>query len=92
MIIVDRSIWSAYGRNWSHLCSDVSFEELHEFAHSLGLPARAFHRDHYDLPDFRFEDAVVAGATVVTATDLVRRLRAAGLRRPRSRPRSPDAR
>ena len=86
MIIVDRPIWSAHGRRWSHLCSDTSFEELHQFAARLGLPARAFHRDHYDLPEVRFDAAVAAGATVVSATDLVRRLRAAGLRRPRHRP------
>lgn len=83
MIIVDRPIWAAHGRRWSHLCSDESFDELHQFAATIGLPRRAFHRDHYDLPDARFEDAVAAGATIVSATELVRRLRAAGLRRPR---------
>lgn len=86
MIIVDRPIWSAHGRRWSHLCSDTSFEELHQFAAHLGLPTRAFHRDHYDLPEAHFDAAVAAGATVVSATDLVRQLRAAGLRRPRQRP------
>ena len=83
VIIVDRPIWSAHGRRWSHLCSDTSFAELHAFAASIGLPARAFHRDHYDLPETRFDDAVAAGATVVSAGELVQRLRAAGLRRPR---------
>ncbi|HKJ56568.1 MAG TPA: DUF4031 domain-containing protein [Nitriliruptoraceae bacterium] len=85
MIIVDRPIWHAHDRRWSHLCSDTSFDELHAFAAELGLPARAFHRDHYDLPDVRFDQAVAAGATVVSATELVRALRAAGLRRPRRR-------
>lgn len=87
MIIVDRPIWPAHDRQWSHLCSDTSFEELHAFAASLGLPTQAFHRDHYDLPEVHFEAAVAAGATVVSATDLVRALHAAGLRRPRQRTR-----
>lgn len=86
MIILDRPIWHAHGRRWSHLCSDQSFVELHAFAEHLGLPRRAFHRDHYDLPDVRFDAAVAAGATVVPATDLVRALHRAGLRRPRPRP------
>lgn len=85
MIIVDRPIWHAHGRTWSHLCSDRDFDELHAFAAALGLPRRAFHRDHYDLPEARFDDAVAAGATVVTARELVLALRGAGLRRPRRR-------
>lgn len=82
MIIVDRPIWHAHRRRWSHLCSDESFEELHVFAGRLGLPRRAFHRDHYDLPERLFKEAVAAGARVVSARDLVLALRAAGLRRP----------
>nr|WP_274388254.1 DUF4031 domain-containing protein [Salsipaludibacter albus] len=81
--MVDRPIWHAHGRRWSHLVSDTSVVELHTFAAELGLPGRAFHRDHYDLPEHRWEDAVDAGAVPVTARELVRRLRAAGLRRPR---------
>lgn len=82
MIIVDRPIWRAHNRRWSHLSSDESFTELHAFAADLGLPRRAFHRDHYDLPATRFDEAVAAGAHVVSARDLVLALRAAGLRRP----------
>ncbi len=85
MILVDQPIWHAHGRRWSHLVSDTDHAELHAFADALGLPRRAFHRDHYDLPADLVDDAVAAGATPVSARELVRRLRAAGLRRPDAR-------
>ena len=92
MILVDQPIWSAKpdspGRDhrFAHLVSDTSFDELHAFAAELGLPLRAFHRDHYDLPDVWWGHAVASGAVPVDPRVLVRRLRAAGLRRraPRS--------
>lgn len=80
MILVDRPIWAAHGRRFAHLVSDESHDELHAFAARLGLPPRAFHRDHYDLPDAWWQRAVDAGATPVDQRELVRRLRAAGLR------------
>lgn len=81
MILVDKPLWPAHGRHFAHLVSDTSHQELHDFAAALGLPSRAFHRDHYDLPDDWWDAAVAAGATVVDSRELVRRLRAAGLRR-----------
>lgn len=81
MILVDQPIWSAHGRRFAHLVSDSSHQELHRFAAHIGLPDRAFHRDHYDLPDDWWERAVAAGATPVDPRELVRRLKAAGLRR-----------
>lgn len=88
MILVDRPIWPAHGRRFAHLISDESLEELHGFAAALGLPRRAFHRDHYDLPDDWWDRAVAAGATPVDPREVVRRLRAAGLRR--RRPQDPE--
>jgi len=73
---------------WSHLASDESFDELHEFAAALGIPARAFERDHYDLPEEYYDAAVSAGATPVSSRDLVRRLIESGLRRRKSEHRS----
>ncbi len=61
--------------------SDTSYEELHAFARSLGIPPRAFERDHYDVIAERFDAAVAAGATVVPSREIVARLNAAGLRR-----------
>lgn len=87
MILVDRPIFPGPKGRYAHLVSDASFEELHRFAAELGLPRRAFHRDHYDLPDWWWDRAVTAGAEPVDPRDLVRRLREAGLRRrPNGRP------
>ncbi|MGN6695940.1 MAG: DUF4031 domain-containing protein [Aquihabitans sp.] len=89
MILVDQAIWPAHGRRFAHLVSDESYEELHAFAARLGLPDRAFHRDHYDIPDAWVERAIAQGATSVDARELVRRLKASGLRRPKVRQRPP---
>jgi hypothetical protein len=89
VILVDRPIWPAHGRRFAHLASDESYDELHAFARALGLPHRAFHGDHYDLPDTWWDRAVDAGAEPVDPRVLARRLRAAGLRKrpvPRRRP------
>ncbi|HEX2499337.1 MAG: DUF4031 domain-containing protein [Actinomycetes bacterium] len=80
-ILVDPAVWPGRGRLWCHLVSDVSFAELHAFADRLGLPARAFDGDHYDLPAERRADAITAGAIAVPSVELVERLVAAGLRR-----------
>jgi hypothetical protein len=80
-IFIDRPVWPARGRLWSHLVSDVSYAELHAFAEMLGAQRRGFERDHYDLPAERFPVAVWLGAQVVSSREIVRRLYAAGLRR-----------
>jgi Protein of unknown function (DUF4031) len=81
VIYIDLPRWPARGRLWSHLISDVSYAELHVFAEALGVPPRAFSRDHYDVPAERFRTAVWLGATVVPSREIVRLLYAAGLRR-----------
>lgn len=68
---------------WSHLVSDVSYEELHAFAARIGAPVRAFERDHYDVPSERYGTAVELGAIEVGSKELVRLLTQAGLRRPK---------
>ena len=80
-VLVDRPTWPGHGRLWSHLVSDSSFEELHAFAAGLGLPRRAFERDHYDVVEERFADVLAAGAQLVTSREIVLRLQASGLRR-----------
>ena len=84
-LLVDAAVWPAHGRLWCHLVSDVSLEELHAFAGQLGIPRRGFDGDHYDVPDFRRDDVIAAGALPVASRELVRRLTAAGLRRPKRR-------
>jgi hypothetical protein len=87
-VLVDPPLWPQHGRFWSHLVSDTSLEELHAFAARAGLPRRAFDLDHYDVPDERHAELVALGAEPVSAGDLIRRLRASGLRVPaRDRPR-----
>ncbi|MFJ8664284.1 DUF4031 domain-containing protein [Streptomyces sp. NPDC003027] len=85
-LYIDPPTWPGHGRMWSHLVSDVSHEELHAFAASIGAPPRAFERDHYDIPSDRYADAVAAGAIEVGSKELVRRITEAGLRRPKGRP------
>lgn len=80
-VLVDRAVWPARGRLWCHLVSDASLAELHAFAAAVGLPSRAFHRDHYDVPAERRDAALAAGALPVSSRELVARLHAAGLRR-----------
>ena len=84
MILVDPAIWPWRGHRWAHLVSDASFEELHAFAAQLGIPLRAFQGDHYDIPAHVRDEAIALGAVPVDSRELVRRIRAAGLRRRRA--------
>jgi hypothetical protein len=63
------------------MVSDVSYEELHTFAADLGMPVRAFDRDHYDVPSDLYEAALLQGAEAVGCQELLLRLTKAGLRR-----------
>ena len=83
MILIDPPLVPRHGRVWSHLVSDTSYEELHAFAREAGLPARGFHRDHYDVPSEYHAAMVEAGAVPVSTREIVRRLREAGLRQRR---------
>lgn len=84
-ILVDPAVWPWRGRVWAHLVSDISYDELHEFAGRLGLPRRAFQGDHYDVPAAVRDRAIGFGAEPVPARELVARLTGAGLRRPKGR-------
>lgn len=81
MIFIDSPTWPGHGRLWSHLISDTSYAELHDFAAGLGLPPRAFDGDHYDVVADRHAAAVAAGARLMNSRELVFVLTAAGLRR-----------
>jgi hypothetical protein len=61
-------------KEWCHMVSDTSLEELHAMASAMGLPARAFHKDHYDLTPPRRKDALRLGAASVTSKELVLRM------------------
>ncbi|MGN6413266.1 DUF4031 domain-containing protein [Flexivirga sp.] len=79
-VLIDPPSWPAHGTLWSHLVSDASYDELHAFAGTLGIPRRLFDHDHYDLPEDRYAAAVAAGATEVTGSQLIRALISSGLR------------
>jgi muramoyltetrapeptide carboxypeptidase len=94
-LLIDPPQSAGHGRLWSHLASDVSYDELHAFAAALGIPRRGFDRDHYDIPAERYHDVVAAGAVPVSSRELIRRLDAVGLRRRKRdtlRPRRPGRR
>ncbi len=81
-IYIDPPVWPAHGTVFSHLISDVSLAELHEFAAAAGISERAFDRDHYDVPAHLYEDLVRAGAVELSGAELTRTLIASGLRIP----------
>lgn len=81
VILVDPPSVPKHGRLWSHVASDDSYAELHDFARRIGVPGRGFDRDHYDVPSEWYDAVVAAGAVPVTSRELVSRLVAAGLRR-----------
>ncbi|WP_141362813.1 DUF4031 domain-containing protein [Glutamicibacter uratoxydans] len=81
-ILIDPPLWPAHGTFFSHLVSDTSLAELHDFAAVQGLPQRAFDRDHYDVPRERYAQLVADGALEVTANELVKALISSGLRVP----------
>lgn len=84
-VLIDPPLWPAHGRRWSHLASDASLRELHEFAAAVGIPERGFEGDHYDVPEERYAVTVAAGALPVSSRELLRRLQGSGLRRPKRR-------
>ena len=80
-VMIDPPNAHGHGRLWSHLASDVSYDELHDFARGLGIPERGFDRDHYDVPEDWYDKALDAGAEPVSSRELVLRLIDVGLRR-----------
>lgn len=62
------------------MVSDVSMDDLHQFAIHLGVPRRAFHGDHYDLPQHIRDLALTHGAQEVSSREIVAILTRTGLR------------
>ncbi len=86
-VLVDDAAWPWRGERWAHLVSDRDVAELHDFARRLGVPRLGFQEDHYDVPAPLRERALALGAHAVASRELVRALRAAGLRVRGPRPR-----
>jgi 8-oxo-dGTP pyrophosphatase MutT (NUDIX family) len=91
-IWIDQPIWPRHGTVFAHLISDTSLDELHAFAHRVGLHPRSFEGDHYDVPQERYALVLSAGATSTTGADVVRRLIGSGLRLRKRRGDRPVAR
>jgi muramoyltetrapeptide carboxypeptidase len=83
-VIVDPPQTPGHGRLWAHVASDSSYDELHAFARRFGIPERGFDRDHYDVPAEWYQRLLEAGAEPVSSRELVARLTASGLRRPKA--------
>ena len=81
-VLIDQPIWPAHDTVWAHIVSDISLDELHEFAELAGLPRQAFDLDHYDVPARMWNRLVALGAEPVSIRIFVRRLEASGLRIP----------
>ena len=60
-IWIDQPIWPRHGTVFAHLISDTSLDELHAFAHRVGLHPRSFEGDHYDVPQERYAPVLAAG-------------------------------
>lgn len=73
-------------KDWCHLAVDGSFEELHAFAATLGIPRHRFQGDHYDLPPWLRARAVALGAEEVSTSELL--VRMTGSRGDRARARA----
>lgn len=82
-VLVDRAIWRWRGRRWAHLVSDESYDELYGFAAPAGLAAGVVPGRPQRRPEDVRERGLALGAEAVEAAELVRRLRAASLRRRR---------
>lgn len=82
MILIDPPTWPAHGTVFSHLISDSSLEELHDFATENHISLRAFDLDHYDVAAHRYDQLITAGAQAVSGSELTRRLIISGLRVP----------
>ncbi|MCI9890017.1 DUF4031 domain-containing protein [Micrococcales bacterium 31B] len=79
-LFFDPPRWPRHGKLWGHLISDSAVDELHAAARALGIPPRGFDRDHYDVPAELRDSLLALGAVEVTNADLIKILRASGLR------------
>ena len=79
-VLIDEPRWWHRGRRWSHLVSDHSLDELHQFAAAAGIPPRGFHGDHYDVPEDYYAEMVERGAQPTDSRAVVHALQRAGLR------------
>lgn len=77
MIVVDNAVWKKPNgrKNYAHMATDGSIEELHLFAEQIGVKRHFFHRGekpHYDINEDQRLVAITAGAVEVSSKYIVR--------------------
>lgn len=74
MIYIDTANIYSKGRYWCHMVSDTSLEELHQFAHAIGM-SRSWYQPkswpHYDITGDMLQRAVHKGCTRCDYTDVL---------------------
>src|SRR5215210_4572391 len=79
-VYVDEAIWNWRGLRWAHLLAD-EIEELHRFAHRLGIHRSSFQipprssSPHYDITAFERRRALAFGAIPCRRAEIVAVLR-----------------
>ena len=79
-VYVDEAIWRWRGLRWAHLLAD-DLDELHRFAHRLGLHRSSFQAPrrssspHYDITAFQRRRALAYGAIPCSRAQIVAVLR-----------------
>lgn len=71
MLYVDNARIPKGRRLWCHLYRSSDDNEIHEFAHRLGLKRHWFHVDHYDVTPTQRQKAIELGATPCDVVKLV---------------------
>lgn len=79
MIYIDRlRFYENYGYA-AHMISDVSIEDLHNFAKENGIHKRFYHSSkkhpHYDIIAENYNRAIKGGAVVVSSKEIIRILK-----------------
>ena len=79
MIYIDNLKFYEYYGYAAHMISDVSIEDLHNFARENGIHRRFYHSSikhpHYDIIAENYNRAIKGGAKVVTSKEIIRILK-----------------
>jgi len=79
-IYIDKAEWVTKAKNprkqYAHMISDTSLEELHFFAAQMGIKRHFFHQSrackHYDISGEQIQKVLSAGAYEVSSKEIVK--------------------
>lgn len=79
-IYIDEATWVTKAKNprkqYAHMISDTSLEELHSFAVQMGIKRHFFHQSrsckHYDISGEQIQKVKDAGAIEVPTRDILK--------------------